>query len=51
MAIRSGPDRFEAIVNAINEIRQESDIDVQVQRLDEEVIKELLSGPDADPTV
>ena len=39
--IRSGMHRLDDIVKAIEEIREESDIAVQIQRLDAEVITEL----------
>jgi maltose-binding protein MalE len=41
VAIKSWQNRLDDIVEAIKEIRQESDIAVQVQQLDKEVIQEL----------
>ena len=40
-AIKSWRDRLDAVVEAIGEIRQESDIATQIQKPDDEVIKEL----------
>ena len=40
-AIKSWQNRLDAVIEAMHEIRQESDRAVQVQKLDEDVIKEL----------
>lgn len=40
-SIKSWQDRLDGVVSAIDEIRQESDIDAQIQNLDQNVIKEL----------
>lgn len=39
--IKSWQSRLDDISNAITEVRQESDLNVQIQKLDKEVIEEL----------